>query len=604
MDVSDPQPSTSYAAVAALSQAARHTPPPAPTPIISSAASAAAAAVAVTATGATVTAPRKYPPLVVECLPNWMRHFENLRRVLGHAPSARPLGRGVRFLPQTEEEFRAVQRYLTEEAERDKAISFYCYSIDSERPTKVAIRGLPYETPVEEVVAALQRLGFPAESARALPPAKGKHGCLYFVQLAHMSQELLAALYATTEILCMPGVTVEAWRGGSRPPQCHRCQLVGHASTNCHRPTRCIRCAGEHLVRNCPRPRTDAPTCANCGQGHAANDHRCPYLRREARKRGINVQPPRPRAPPAPTGGAEPRTARLTTAAIGAASTPTPGVSQAQGAPQTQRAVALQTVDAPTTLAPPANPPTERGRATRSGRRKNRKAARLPRSEPTAASTPHSRGPSHVPDGEQFQPQTDMPTCVIARMTAPVQISDQAPAQTIALAPAQTPAQASAQSPILTPTQTPAPAPALIPIQAPAQAPAQASAQIPVRAPAHTSTQVPQVALTKPPRPLAPPARLPECAAIRVPAQAFFSEDARVPARTAARQHTPTTAQPTNVAPPHNIQGEGQSSPDAMALVRVVLEAVMASLAAYLQGQGLMPAIAAGMAVLTRALTH
>ncbi|XP_059047721.1 uncharacterized protein LOC131843136 [Achroia grisella] len=32
----------------------------------------------------------KYPPIVVERLPNWTRHFDQLRRVLGEAPNARP----------------------------------------------------------------------------------------------------------------------------------------------------------------------------------------------------------------------------------------------------------------------------------------------------------------------------------------------------------------------------------------------------------------------------------------------------------------------------------------------------------------------------------
>ncbi|GBP86543.1 RNA-directed DNA polymerase from mobile element jockey [Eumeta japonica] len=39
---------------------------------------------------------RGYPPLVVESLPNWVSHFEELRRLLGHTPNAWPFGKGRR----------------------------------------------------------------------------------------------------------------------------------------------------------------------------------------------------------------------------------------------------------------------------------------------------------------------------------------------------------------------------------------------------------------------------------------------------------------------------------------------------------------------------
>ncbi|CAH2088470.1 unnamed protein product [Euphydryas editha] len=53
------------------------------------------------------SAPRSgYPPITAECLPNWTLHFDNIRQRLGHAPNACPLGKRVRFLPGSIEEFR------------------------------------------------------------------------------------------------------------------------------------------------------------------------------------------------------------------------------------------------------------------------------------------------------------------------------------------------------------------------------------------------------------------------------------------------------------------------------------------------------------------
>ncbi|CAK1556473.1 unnamed protein product [Leptosia nina] len=67
-----------------------------------------------TATTAAAAATPRYPPLIVEVLPEWTTHFRALRDRLGHAPNARPFGRGVRFSPKYGEEYRTVQRYLTE----------------------------------------------------------------------------------------------------------------------------------------------------------------------------------------------------------------------------------------------------------------------------------------------------------------------------------------------------------------------------------------------------------------------------------------------------------------------------------------------------------
>ncbi|CAH2100526.1 unnamed protein product [Euphydryas editha] len=140
------------------------------------------------------------------------------------------MGKGIRFLLGSAEEFRVVQRYLTEAMEQDKSLSWYCYSPESKLPTK-------------------KRL------------------------------------------------TIEAWRGNKAPPQCHRCQAFGHASSNCYRTQKCVRCAGEHLARDCPRPLTEPPTCANCGKPHTTKDRRCPAFKKEARCRGIKIASQRPKAP-------------------------------------------------------------------------------------------------------------------------------------------------------------------------------------------------------------------------------------------------------------------------------------------------------------------
>ncbi|CAH2095329.1 unnamed protein product [Euphydryas editha] len=87
---------------------------------------------------------------------------------------------------------------------------------------------------------------------------------------------------------------------GDPPPleQRHRrggSQAFGHYSANCHRPQKCVRCAGEYNAGECTRWRDEPPTCANCVQGHIPQ-----VFKREAHKREQTIAPPLPAAKPAP----------------------------------------------------------------------------------------------------------------------------------------------------------------------------------------------------------------------------------------------------------------------------------------------------------------
>ncbi|XP_050550448.1 histone deacetylase complex subunit SAP130-like [Spodoptera frugiperda] len=223
----------------------------------------------------------RYPPLIVEKLPNWVEHFTALKRRLGHAPNARPFGKGVRFTPRSDEEYRAIQAYLAE-LEKHQGVAWFSYSLPAERSVKVAIRGLPVDTPPEAIMEALQDAGYGAEYVRPIRARQGRPGCLYYAQVAR-AENTIPGIYGVTELLCMPGIKIEAWRGKKGPAQCHRCQQFRHSSHNCHRPMACVRCGEDHPARECPRPKEEPPTCANCGGAHTANNTSCPVFRRETR---------------------------------------------------------------------------------------------------------------------------------------------------------------------------------------------------------------------------------------------------------------------------------------------------------------------------------
>ncbi|RVE51172.1 hypothetical protein evm_004137 [Chilo suppressalis] len=220
-----------------------------------------------------------------------------LKDILGHTPNARPFNTGVRFSPKSENEFRATQRYLVEASTANAEIVWYCYAPQTDLPTKVAIRGIPADTDPLAITEALEERGFPVTFVRSIRGKSGRPGCIYHAQFDHLPQDELARLYSTDELLGMPGVTIEAWKPRAGPAQCHRCQAFGHSSLNCHRPKKCVRCAGDHSAADCPRSESTPPSCANCGKSHAANDRRCKVFLAAARRSNQRVQPPIPGVP-------------------------------------------------------------------------------------------------------------------------------------------------------------------------------------------------------------------------------------------------------------------------------------------------------------------
>lgn len=70
--------------------------------------------------------------------------------------------------------------------------------------------------------------------------------------------------------------------------QCHNCQDWGHATTNCFANPVCLKCAEEHLTKDCAKSKDLPAKCANCGGPHPANSTDCEKYQK--RLKWINKQ--------------------------------------------------------------------------------------------------------------------------------------------------------------------------------------------------------------------------------------------------------------------------------------------------------------------------
>ncbi|KAI5635391.1 tetratricopeptide repeat domain-containing protein [Phthorimaea operculella] len=86
-------------------------------------------------------------------------------------------------------------------------------------------QGLPVNTDPEDFAKELTTLGYEVDYVR---PIKAHGGCpgrhpIFFSQLTRTAN-LTPGIYNVTELIRMPGVKIEGWRGKQTTPQCHRCQ--------------------------------------------------------------------------------------------------------------------------------------------------------------------------------------------------------------------------------------------------------------------------------------------------------------------------------------------------------------------------------------------
>ncbi|XP_047994471.1 nascent polypeptide-associated complex subunit alpha, muscle-specific form-like [Leguminivora glycinivorella] len=339
----------------------------------------------------------KYPPIVAEILPDWPRVLEDIAAKLGESPISKPMGEGVRFEPASEKEYRLVDSHLktiqeeainknkeAKEKGEPPAVTvplFHVYGLEDEKRLKVAIRGLPVKTPIQDITQALEKKGHPVEYAKQINARAGRSGCIYFIQLAGPARDHAPAIYGVTELLHIHGVKVEAWKGKKGPKQCHRCQGFRHSSHGCHRELACVRCAEPHYAKDCTRPRSEKGTCKNCRGPHPANSKNCPVYKRELKN---------PRAG---------------SAAISAPPPSRPG-------PTTNASIPKPTVEesAPASLMAPANPPTKRGapgprtqeepdqpRAKKNPKKKKKKKKGTPAQPAATAGSPATLAPQHAP---------------------------------------------------------------------------------------------------------------------------------------------------------------------------------------------------------------
>ena len=166
-------------------------------------------------------------------------------------------------------QFRQIQKYLIA-----SKIEFVSSKLPEDRQIKVVMRGVPMDVSLDELKSELEAQNFDVKMVKRFGSvAKPMPMCLVLLNNSPNAKDI----YEVTDMFFVK-IFVESFKKIG-PAQCHACQQFGHSSHNCGNPPRCVKCAGEHITKECQKTMDQDPKCCNCNGIHTANFRGCPaYL--------------------------------------------------------------------------------------------------------------------------------------------------------------------------------------------------------------------------------------------------------------------------------------------------------------------------------------
>ncbi|GFX42374.1 nucleic-acid-binding protein from transposon X-element [Trichonephila clavipes] len=217
-------------------------------------------------------APRKkhhVPPITIDNVSNQaglLKHLQDLTKI---KLEAKLIGSKLRIFPQTAYAYHLIRKYVEE-----NSLESYTYILPEEKKLRLVIRGLPTDMSPIEIIGSLAGKNITVNECHIMTSKKtGKDMPLFLITMDKTEEN--KAAYHVTEIGYMK-VTIESLRPKYGPPQCFRCQGFFHSSRFCTRTPRCVKCAGNHLAKECTKPIDQKPKCCLCEGEHPASFLGCP----------------------------------------------------------------------------------------------------------------------------------------------------------------------------------------------------------------------------------------------------------------------------------------------------------------------------------------
>lgn len=181
----------------------------------------------------------------------------------------------------------------------DSKYQFHSYSLSKDLQPNWVLRGLPKSVTTEDIIEELTELGLKIVKVRCI----SKEDSEYPLHSVTFDCKTEVRKILQIKSLCYCIVSWNKYKNNSEVTQCFRCLQFGHIGKNCRRFQKCLKCGGQHNVKECQMKEAN---CVNCGNRHMANEKTCEHYRKSAelrqrknkplvppiRRIGSNVQPP------------------------------------------------------------------------------------------------------------------------------------------------------------------------------------------------------------------------------------------------------------------------------------------------------------------------
>ncbi|KAL3289071.1 hypothetical protein HHI36_003513 [Cryptolaemus montrouzieri] len=199
----------------------------------------------------------KPPPLVMHGRMNdHKKMIEKMKEIATHGFHLKYHKNTTSIFVNNENDWMRVHQFLTEnEAE------FHTYTWKKEKTHAFVLEGLDNEPDVDEIKEEMKVTH--QISVKQVYKMKNTRRPLYLVITG--KEIVLKFLQKTVNVLSYTKVSWKRHFNNKTITQCHRCQIWGHATTNCNAKPVCLKCAKGHLTSECPLKKEEIAKCANCG---------------------------------------------------------------------------------------------------------------------------------------------------------------------------------------------------------------------------------------------------------------------------------------------------------------------------------------------------
>lgn len=179
-----------------------------------------------------------------------------------------------------ETDYDKLMKYFKEQqtdAADGKCLEFHTYTPAPRKTHAFVVRGLDFKPDPDELKDAFSE-EYDIEIS-SVYQMHTKYRPLYMIVTSSAITQKY--LQNTVKYIMNVRVFIEERQNVRRIIQCHRCQEWGHATSNCYRSPRCLKCAEGHATKDCQKPKGSDPKCCNCGEKHPANATACRVYQRK-----------------------------------------------------------------------------------------------------------------------------------------------------------------------------------------------------------------------------------------------------------------------------------------------------------------------------------